>query len=356
VTLSKSKSLVFFIFILTLLLTLILLPAAAWAESDTDTSLKLTVSPPTTYLSANPRDAVSTQIRIKNEGINSEHIQINLEKFTTADDLGNIKFETPTAQDTFIQWIKFSQNVFDISPGEWKTISATINMPKDAAFGYYYAVEFVVAKPGAQDVVTSGHFTGAIASLILLNAATPNVHRELQLESFKTSSPLYEFGPAQFQIKIKNIGNVHTSPRGDIFVDRGDGSTIGILDINPNKSFILPNTERVFNVDWTDVFPVNVSKIQDGKIALGSDGQPEKSLTWDFNKLTKLGLGHYDARLLLVYDNGKRDVPIERATDFWIIPWRIALAGLVVALLALFGLLQTVRPIIRLLKRRLSGK
>jgi hypothetical protein len=46
----------------------------------------------------------------------------------------------------------------------------------------------------------------------------------------------------------------------------------------------------------------------------------------------KLRWGKYTANLLLVYDDGTKDVPIEGTLSFWVIPWRLIFGaiGLVV--------------------------
>ena len=38
----------------------------------------------------------------------------------------------------------------------------------------------------------------------------------------------------------------------------------------------------------------------------------------------------YQAKLLLVYDDGKRDIPLEGTVEFWVVPWRLVLFGVAV--------------------------
>ncbi|MBI2439455.1 MAG: hypothetical protein HYV45_02555, partial [Candidatus Moranbacteria bacterium] len=46
-------------------------------------------------------------------------------------------------------------------------------------------------------------------------------------------------------------------------------------------------------------------------------------LKWDWNDASKLRFGKYQAKLLLIYDDGTRDIPIEGMVSFWVVPWRI---------------------------------
>jgi hypothetical protein len=61
-----------------------------------------------------------------------------------------------------------------------------------------------------------------------------------------------------------------------------------------------------------------------GKAILNKQGQPEQTLKWDFNKpLSKFRVGPYSAQLVLVYDDGQRDVPIKASLNFTVVPWKI---------------------------------
>ncbi|MDP2837693.1 MAG: hypothetical protein Q8O53_00240, partial [Candidatus Moranbacteria bacterium] len=65
----------------------------------------------------------------------------------------------------------------------------------------------------------------------------------------------------------------------------------------------------------------------------------------DWNDASKLRFGKYTAKLLLIYDDGQRDVPIEGEVSFWVVPWRMLIALLVVTLFFFIGIRSTVRDI-----------
>ncbi|MDO8241293.1 MAG: hypothetical protein Q7T51_04930, partial [Candidatus Moranbacteria bacterium] len=62
---------------------------------------------------------------------------------------------------------------------------------------------------------------------------------------------------------------------------------------------------------------------------------------WDFSQVSKLRWGKYTAKLLLIYDDGKRDVPIEAEVSFWVVPWRIVIGGLLIAIFVFIGMKST---------------
>jgi hypothetical protein len=68
----------------------------------------------------------------------------------------------------------------------------------------------------------------------------------------------------------------------------------------------------------------------------------------------KLRFGKYQAKLLLIYDDGHRDVPLEGTVSFWVVPWRLLLALLVNVgiIIGFFYLLFAVLRMRRRLRQR----
>ena len=182
----------------------------------------------------------------------------------------------------------------------------------------------------------------------------PNAIRNIEVLQFSTPQQIYEFLPVTFSIKLKNRGNDHVVPTGDIFIDHpGDKKDTAIITVNDLKGNVLPDSNRIFEANWADGFPVYQEQTSSDKVVLtDSTGKPITKLTCDFSQLQKLRWGKYTANLLLVYDDGTKDVPIEGSLSFWVIPWRIIGGGLVVGLLISAGLWSMIgRPIGRVLRR-----
>ncbi len=86
----------------------------------------------------------------------------------------------------------------------------------------------------------------------------------------------------------------------------------------------MPQSSRTYKVSWTDGFPKYVPKTKDGQEVKDANGQPEWELKWDLNEsLNKLRFGEYTAKLVMLYDDGRRDVPQQASASFWVIPWRL---------------------------------
>ncbi len=312
-------------------------------------ALQLTTSPLPISLVAKPGETIKSELRIRNSGTQNETLKVGLMKFSAYGDEGKPELKDREPGDDYFDWVHFSETQFTAIPGEWHSVIMTIKIPKTAALGYYYAVTFSRANPGTASGPRQQTVRGGTATLVLLEALSPNAKRQLKLVGFQVEKRTYEFLPARFAARLQNTGNIHTAPSGTIFISRGS-KQVATVGINTTKGNILPKSNRNFAAEWNDGFPVYKAKESGGNIVL-KNGKPDYGLTWDLAKLTHLRFGRYTAHLVMVYDNGKQDVPLEASVSFWVVPWRIIIGGLVVAIFVTIGLWSTVKKIIARLRR-----
>ncbi len=313
-----------------------------------NSGINLQISPLPIELSVKPGESISTDLRVRNGGNQTEKLQVRVLK-VTEDDNGLVHFSEPQKTDEWASWISFSRTVIDAPPNDWQTVHMTVNLPKDAAFGYYFAVEYLRASaelPQPGQAVARG----AVATFILLSADNPNAKREAKVVSFTASHKLYEFLPINFVAKIRSTGNVHVAAHGNVFINKGS-KQVGSVEINAAQGNVLPASSRYFSTGWDDGFPHYEAVLKDGQAVLDKKGQPVRSLRWDFSKVNRLRFGHYSAHLFMIYDNGQRDVPIEASLSFWVVPWRILGGLLLIVLLGMAGLWAILRPLVRRLPK-----
>ena len=315
-----------------------LFPSIVSAQTS---DFSLITSPLPISLVTEPGTSVSTDIKVKNGGREEETLKINLMKFKAYEDTGKPELLDPEPEDDFLNWVSFSEPSFSLGPNEWKTITATFTVPKEASFGYYYALVFSRANddetlPGETAIV------GGTAVLVLLEARVKDAVRSVEVAEFSAERRFYEFLPATFRITLKNTGTIHLSPRGNIFIDRGDTKNITAIEVNSEKGNILPDSSRIFEVKWEDGFPRYEDRIEDDKAVLDEEGNKEQVLTWNWDDASKCRMGKYTATLLLIYDDGTRDIPIEGTVSFWVVPWRLLGAVGIIVIFFFIGLRSTV--------------
>ena len=303
----------------------------------------LTTSPVSVSLSTKPGTAISTDLQLQNNSSNPVEIAVHLQEFKASGEDGQAQIYEPPAGDPSLGWVHFSEDRFTAEPGVWHKIKMTIDTPKTAAFGYYYAVIF---SPVSSSALIPGvnNYKGANAILVLLNAHAGGEKNLLEIASFNADQHAYQYLPATLSVRVRNVGNIYTAPRGVIYISRSPtGDIIDSLDVNKGLGNVLPGTYRTFSVQWDNGFPVYQTKRINGQVASDKQGKPVQELAWDFSHINRLRFGRYYARLVLVYSDGTKDVPLYATVSFWVIPWVPILVLLVVLILVGIGLWTVLR-------------
>ncbi len=287
------------------------------------------------------------ELKIKNIGTSTDTLKIETRSFTIDEETGAVDLSDNTPAE-IADWISYSDPTFTIKPGEWQTQKITIDLPADTGFSYSFA--FVISRTVVDKAESGNTIAGSVAIFTLLNVDRPGAVRKLEVTGFTAKQSFYEYLPATFKIKFKNTGNVIVQPFGNVFIQRGssDVESISTLPVNDARGYIIPGSSRVVDSNWVDGFPAYETAVK--------DNEKKEELIWDWSKLADFRIGHYTAKLIAVYNDGARDVPIERTTTFWVFPWRIALVALVVVAVFVAGIVMILRKFYLAIRRRKSRK
>lgn len=286
------------------------------ADPPSDFSLQVTPSPLFTTLK--PGTKTTLELKIRNAGTGTEELRIDPRTFKVDNQTGEVTLDD-TRPSEITQWVSFSAQKFTVKPGEWYTQKITVALPKNT--GFSYSLVLIVNRTNNPAKVDAGRLLkGSVAVFTLINVDRPGAVRKLDVSDFKVSQSIYEYLPAKFTVLFKNTGNTIVQPYGNIFIQRGSDDTdpIATLPVNEKGGYLLPDTPRTLDATWGDGFPVF-------KSTTSADGTEKTDLIWDWSKLTDFRIGPYTAKLVGIYNDGQRDVPIERAVTFWVIPWRTIL-------------------------------
>lgn len=312
--------------------------------ADPPSEFSLQVSPSPLVATLKPGTNTTLELKVRNAGTGAETLRIESRKFAVNNETGQVSLDD-SAPSEIAPWVKFSAPTFTVQPGEWYTQKIRIALPKDTGFSYSLAL--IVSRTQNPQSTQSGRLIkGSVAVFTLLNVDRPGATRKISVESMSMTADVYEYVPAVAEIRFKNVGNTIIQPYGNVFIQRGsnDAEPLATLPVNDKKGYILPGSERLLTANWEDGFPAF-------KTTIGADGSEKKSETWDWSQLSKLRIGQYTAKLVAVYNDGQRDVPIEKETTFWIMPWKILLAALVVVALVVLGVWSILRKIWLLFRR-----
>lgn len=276
---------------LVFLLTLFTLaPLSVIAQNTSDQTSKITISPVTFNLAANPGDVLRQSIKIRNDSTMTQTLEMNAENFTATDEQGTIGLTEEETPFSLASWVKFSSPNLTLKSGQEVTVPFTITVPRNAEPGGHYASVFGQLSPDAS-AIGGGAGTALgqkVGALILLRVAG-DVKEDAEIATFTVDG--FQAGEdVPFAIRVQNRGSVHIRPQG----------FISITDMFGNKVADVQIEER-------NVFPGAVRRVE---------------ATWD-----KPGfMGYYTANALMQY--GQNNQQITATTTFWIIPWKqIAIWG-----------------------------
>jgi hypothetical protein len=303
----------------------------ATSAQESEGGFALQVSPSPLVTTIKPGETKTLELRIRNEGNKAEELQIQPREFDVDKNTGEIKLKD-TKPAEISDWITFGNQTFIIQPDKWSTQKITIALPEQTGFSYSLAL--VVSRANGEQGVESGAaLSGSVAVFTLIKVDRPGATRKFEVTDLKATTGLYEYLPAEFDVTFFNSGNTIVQPTGNVFIQRGsnDGNPISVLPVNSARGYLLPNAPRTIRATWDAGFPAY-------KTTTDADGQQKRELIWDWTKITDFRIGQYTAKVVAVYNDGQRDVPIQKEITFWVFPWRAALFLIaVIAFVVLIG-------------------
>lgn len=331
-----------------LLLSIIALSASfsqVAAAAGDPSGFFLQVSPSPLVSTLKPGTNTTLELKIRNAGTATEELKIESRQFSVNNQTGEVHLDD-TAPSEIAPWVTYSAPTFTVQPGEWYTQKIRIDLPKDTGFSYSLAL--VISRTKNPQATESGRLIkGSVAVFTLLNVDRPGAVRKVEVQDLSMSSNVYEYLPATVNVRFKNTGNTIVQPYGNIFIQRSSSDTtpISTLPVNDKKGYLLPGAERVLSTDWTSGFPTFQTMTT-------ADGGTQKTENWDWSKVADFRIGQYTAKLVAAYNDGQRDVALEKETSFWVLPWKIIIGAVIALLLIVVGIWTFIRKIWSLIRRK----
>jgi hypothetical protein len=319
-----------------------LCPAGAQAQAAEGGGFNIQVSPSPLVLTLKPGEQQTATLTVRNLSNHAETLVPRLNSFTIDSRSEKIELKSEVPQG-LNNWISFKEPKLTIPAGASQPLHIVYDTPPEAGFSYTLAItlnpEERAATPGGANI------QAAVAVFNLITIDRPGAKRVLEITEFKSDKSRYEFLPANFTLRVKNTGNVIGQPTGNVFIQRSfaDNEPLATIPINKSGAYILPDTSRSFSPSWQDGFPRYATT--------NTNGKADKQLSWEWRKLNNLRFGKYVAKVVLVYNDGQRDVPLVASYSFWVIPWRLIFGAVLVGGLLLTGLIAWGRLIFKGTKR-----
>lgn len=273
----------------------------------------LEIAPPVLNISANPGQTVTTQIKLRDISTSKLIVKGQVNDFVAAGEDGTPKILLEDGEPnpySLKGWIAPLAQM-TLEPRQVKDLPVVIKVPADAApGGYYGVVRFTATAPELQDTGVS--LSASLGSLLLVRV-NGAAKEGLEIEEFSTVNDgkpgtLFESTPITFVERLKNTGNIHEQPAGQVTITDMFGNKIGAVNVNLPPRNILPASIRKF------------------------EQKLDNSVIGD-----KVLFGRYTANLRVTYGSNKQSVT--SSIVFWVIPWRL-IATVIVGLVVTFFLLR----------------
>lgn len=252
----------------------------------------------------NPGEKTTKEITVTNRTGSTLSFTIGMEDFKGSRDADqSVIFLGPEKGPYSLRdWLKPELSEFTLEHGQRIHLPVEISVPLDADPGGHYGVVFASMKPAASQ---SGSGEPVSQVSIVSRAGTlffVRINGEIeeigQLKSIETQKKLYEKGPIPFQVFFENNGSVHLTPYGTIEIKNMMGKKVDSIELDP--WFVMPDSLRMREASWNKEFL----------------------------------FGKYVA--IVKVNRGYGDIIDQKSTEFWVIPWKIVLAGLIAIVLLVY--------------------
>lgn len=288
----------------------------------------LEIAPPVINLKADPGQTITTKINLRSVSNDPTIVTGEVNDFVAAGEDGTPKLlldgeEDATTAYSLKDWIApLSQ--LRLEPREIKDMAVTINVPANAAPGGYYGViRFTGTAPELEGQGVA--LSASLGSLVFVRVSG-EAKESLEVEEFAAanngnSSTLFQAAPIQFIERLKNTGNTHLQPAGQITIKDMFGQKVATVNINLPPRNVLPDSIRKFEQSL------------------------DSSVIGD-----RVLFGYYTADLSVKYGDSQQT--ITASTSFWVIPYTLIGIGIAV----LIGGFLLLRFLLRRYNRSIINK
>lgn len=301
-------------FVAVIISSLLLITPSGAVSNISNAAQGLQISPALVDLNASRGSTQEITLNVMNITAADLVYSESVVDFKSSGETGSPQIVTDSDSPSTVSIRTWFENIpqFSLNAGKSKKIIARITIPNDAEPGGHYGV--LRFSGNAPEMDTTGVGLAASTGVLILIRVDGDITEKASLASFYSSNSgkqqwFFENGPIEFTTRIKNDGNIHVKPSGNIEIRDMFGNLVSNLSINQQnpKSNILPDSIRRFE-----------SKL---------------NKSWLFGK--------YTANLALGY--GLNGQAITGTIDFWVIPYKLIITVLFVIATIIFILSRVMK-------------
>ncbi len=281
-----------------------------FSKVSAQSAIPLVVAPARQSLEADPGTSAGFVVRFYNTGIDAISGTFKVADFIVDNKEGSPTFiegpETLSNRYAAADWVTLSTEKGTIPEGGMVAVNGRIDIPENAnPGGKYFAVFFEPTANLSEDGSESKQESSVsvrIAGLVYLKVSGA-ISENAQVINFGAPKFL-EYGPVKVLTEIRNSGDYHITPKGQVVIKNMFGKEVAKVD--------LPET---------NIFP-----------------GASRTIMTELGK--KWMIGKFTANLDAVY--GESEKALTASLSFWVFPWKVAtIVALAIIIIVLVVLIIT---------------
>ena len=300
--------------IIPLILALLILLIFVAVKVNAQEKRTMTIVPPTVSVTIDPGGKSEGVLKVINDSEETLIFTAIMRDFIVEDSIGTPKILPPDMLSdkrfSASNWIAVYPSNFTIEPHQKQELNYYLQTPPDARPGGHYAAIIYTPDTTGGTQGSGASVNAQIGTLFYVGINGP-ITEKAEVSKF-FANPFQEYGPVNIQAQIKNLGDLHIKPKGNITVTNLFGGKVAELAL-----------------DEQNIFPGGIARDYENSFGKG------------------FLIGPYTAKLVASYGKDN-NLPLMATVTFWIFPWKITL---VVILLVIAIILGT-----KYMKKRNKGK
>lgn len=262
------------------------------------TAQSFQISPPTANYAADPGSSSRGIIKVTNLTDTPISLKVGRQNFAAKGEEGEIELiDNANPLYSLAPWFTIVEQTLDVPARATKEVHYSVAIPADAEPGGRYGSILFSSVPPKLPSGVSGATVQQNIAAIVFERINGKANEQLEVASFEAEQKFSEYGPVKLLTRVRNTGNVHEKPTGQIVIKNMLGLKVGTIPLD--EHFVIPGSVRRLHNQW-----------------------PTSSKT-------AVMFGQYSAELNATYADGKK---LTASTTFTVLPWKI-LIGILVALI-----------------------
>ncbi|MCP2521019.1 hypothetical protein NLD30_11330, partial [SCandidatus Aminicenantes bacterium Aminicenantia_JdfR_composite] len=272
------------------------------------------ISPVRFIFSVSPGKLYTDAIRVRNMANAKVYVKVYPSDFTINEE-GSLMFYDPgTIKNSVSPFIRINPTFFKLEPDEEKWVRFTVRMPKNFNGELHGMIFFQTVPSGYEKARGHQVFLSTRLGAVVYASTKGKIEKKVEILDFYLKENLKKES-IEYSILLKNKGNVHIRPKGNLIILNSEREKVFKAKINEYASPVLREQIRIFRGEiGKDLPPDNYRLIAEIDYGGKENLEAEKSI----NILKDVKIEEFEAKIIEASKKPAKeinDLKIENVND-----------------------------------------